>query len=95
MPQDEGALDADQRKPDRGHQENRYHGQDLRDQPTLQRIANTVHDDGGAGAMPGGRHEQQAVAIDAWLRGEGKSEKQDNKEVSDRAQTVPINNLKV
>ena len=52
-------------KPDPGHQKHRDHGDDLRDQPALQRLADPVDDDGGARAMLGRRHEQQAVAVDA------------------------------
>ena len=35
------------------------HGEDLRDQPALQRFADAIDDDGGAGAMPRRGHEQQ------------------------------------
>jgi hypothetical protein len=48
--------------------------------------ADTIDDDGGAQAMPGGSQEQQPRAIDAGLGREGQSEKQHDKEVSDHAQ---------
>ena len=84
--ENERALDADDRKPDPGDEEHREHGEDLRDQPALQRLADAVDDHGGAGAMPRRRHEQQPLAIDARLRREGQPEKQHDKEISDRAQ---------
>ena len=71
--QDERARDADDGKPDPGHDEHREHGDDLRDQPALQRLADAVDDDGGAGAMPGRRDEEQPSVIDAGLRGEGRA----------------------
>ena len=57
--QNERTLDADDRKADPGDQEHRGHGDDLRDQPALQRFADAIDDDGGAGAMLRGSHEQQ------------------------------------
>jgi hypothetical protein len=50
--QNERTLDADDRKADPGHEEHREHGDDLRDQPALQRVADAVDDDGCACAMP-------------------------------------------
>ena len=72
-------------KPDPGHAEHRDHGDDLRDQPALQRLADAVDDHGGAGAMSGRRHEQQSVAVDARLGRKGQPQKQHDEEVADRA----------
>ena len=77
--QNERTLDADDRKPDPGHEEHRGHGDDLRDQPALQRFADAVDDHGCAGAMPRRRHEQQSLSVDARLRREGQPEKQHEK----------------
>jgi hypothetical protein len=69
--QDERALDADDRKPDPGHQKHRDHGNDLRDQPALQRLPDPVDDRGRPRAVSGRRHEQQSVAVDAGLGRKG------------------------
>src|SRR6202023_400574 len=59
--QNERALDADGGKADPGDQENREHGENLGDQPALQRFPDAVDDDGGASAMPCRGHEQQSL----------------------------------
>ena len=56
--EDERTRDADHGKPDPGDEEHRRHGDDLGDQPALQRVADAVDDDGGAGAVLCRRHEQ-------------------------------------
>jgi hypothetical protein len=68
-----------------GDEKNHEHGDDLRDQPALQRVADAVHDHGRACAVPNWRHEQQPRSVDARLGCERQSEEQYNKEVSDRA----------
>ena len=72
-------------KPDPGHEEHRRHGDDLRDQPAFQRIADAVDDNGGAWPMPCRHHEQQPVAVNAWLGGEGEPEEQHDEEIADAA----------
>jgi hypothetical protein len=74
--------DADDGKPNPGHDANRNHHDDLRDQPAFQRLADAVDDQGDAGAMPRRREEQQAVVIDAGLGGEGQPQEQHDEDVS-------------
>src|SRR5882724_636512 len=91
--QNEGTLDADDREANPGYEKNREHGDDLRNQPALQRFADAVDNHGRGCAVPNWRHEQQPRSVDARLGCERQSEEQYNKEVA--ALTVPRSNFRV